>query len=190
MKLNKILCLGFDGSELEDSYWQQINELTHSRVLVSDEAEIAEDRDADILLVKLGSSVQKNLIDKLPNLKYIGMLGTGYGGIDTSYASKRGVVVANIADYATEAVAEFTFGMLLEYYRELTEARTRVKNENYSDESFNGKEIRGKTFGVIGLGDIGTRTAELAQAFGAKVQYWSHNRKQHIEQAGGGLILY
>jgi phosphoglycerate dehydrogenase-like enzyme len=182
MRLHKIVCLNFTGSELEDSYWQQLDSLTETRVIASDD-ELESHTDADALLVKLGAKVPKEIIDQLPNLKYIGMLGTGYGGIDTAYASTKGVTVTNIADYATEGVAEFTFGILLEYYRDIAKARTQAKSGNYSDD-FTGGEIKGKKFGVVGLGNIGKRTAELAQAFGANVSYWSNNRKPDVEAKG------
>lgn len=183
MKLQQIVCLGFSGSELEETYWKEVDSLAEKRVLAVDEPEAIKNKDADGLLVKLGAKVSKDLIDKFPNLKYIGMLGTGYGGIDTAYATSKGITVTNIADYATEAVAELTFGILLEYYRDIAKARKQAKDSNYSDD-FSGGEVKGKKFGVIGLGDIGTRTAQLAQAFDADVSYWSRNRKDEAEKSG------
>ncbi|MEK7059306.1 MAG: 2-hydroxyacid dehydrogenase [Patescibacteria group bacterium] len=182
MKLQRLVCLGFSGSELEDSYWGEIDALVESREIVSElrSPDIATE---DGLLVKLGAKVGKDSIDAMPKLKYIGMLGTGYGGIDTAYAASKGITVTNIADYATEAVSEFTFGILLEYYRDIAKARSQAKSGNYSDD-FSGGEIKGKKFGVVGLGDIGKRTAQLAQAFGADVCYWSRNRKQDVEATG------
>lgn len=181
MKLQKIACLGFSGSELEDSYWKELDELAEQRVLVASEDELSEDTDA--LLVKLGAKVPKELIDQLPNLKYIGMLGTGYGGIDAEYAACKGITVTNIADYATEGVAEFTFGILIEWCRGLGRGLKLAWDGVYEDDK-PGMEIKGKKFGVIGLGDIGTRTAELAQAFGADVSYWSRSRKEDAEKNG------
>jgi len=179
MKLQKLLCLGFSGSELEDIYWQELDALAEKRVI----GELADNTDADGLLVKLGAKVLEETIDQLPSLKYIGMLGTGYGGIDAAYAASKGITVTNIADYATEGVAEFTFGILLEHIRAIAHAKGQAKNEDYSD-NFSGTEIKGKKFGVIGLGNIGLRTAELAQAFGADVNYWSKNRKDDAEAKG------
>jgi glycerate dehydrogenase len=184
MKLQKIVCLGFSGGELEDNYWKELDGLTENRVLVANEAELGANTDADGLLVKLGAKVPKALIDKFPKLKYIGMLGTGYGGIDTAYAASKGVTVTNIADYATEGVAEFTFGILIEWCRGVTRALGLAWDGVYEDDEHPGMEIKGKKFGVIGLGDIGRRTAELAKAFGADVSYWSRNRKDDAEKAG------
>lgn len=179
MKLKKIICLGFKGTELEDNYWKELDSLAEKKALVT-EADIKKHQNADVLLVKLGTKVGKELIDNFPNLRYIGMLGTGYGGIDTKYASQKGIVVTNIANYATEGVAEFTFSILLEYLRSTSKAKSQAKEGNYSDD-FSGREIKGMIFGVIGLGHIGLRTAELAKAFGADVVYWSKHRKKEAE---------
>lgn len=180
MKLKKIVCLGFSGSELEDAYWSELDSLAEKRVLTT-ENDVKKHPETDALLVKLGAKVGKELIDNFPNLKYIGMLGTGYGGIDAKYAAQKGITVTNIADYATEGVAEFTFAILLEHLRSIAKAKSQAKQGNYSD-NFSATEIKGKTFGVIGLGYIGLRTAELAKAFGANVIYWSKNRKKEAEQ--------
>lgn len=183
MKLHKIVCLGFSGSELEDSYWAKIDALVEHRV-IADESVLAENSDADAVLVKLGAKFGKVQIDKLPKLKYIGMLGTGYGGIDTKYASGKGITVTNIADYATEGVAEFTFGILIEWCRGVSRALGLAWDGVYEDDDHPGMEIKGKNFGVIGLGNIGLRTAELAQAFGCNVTYWSRTRKEDAEAKG------
>jgi glycerate dehydrogenase len=184
MRLKKLVCLGFTGRELEDSYWDELDALAESRALIISEAKITDNTDADCLFVKLGAKVGKDLIDQLPNLKYIGMLGTGYGGIDTNYATSKGITVTNIADYATEGVAEFTFGILIEWCRGVYRAIDMALNGVYEDDDHPGMEIKGKKFGVIGLGNIGLRTAELALAFGCEVSYWSRNRKQDAEDKG------
>lgn len=184
MKLQKIVCLGFSGNELEDKYWKEIDGLAEQRVVVVSEDKLGEHSDADALLVKLGAKVSKDLIDKLTSLKYIGILGTGYGGIDTKYAASKGITVTNIADYATEGVAEFTFGILIEWCRGVSRALTLAWDGVYEDDDHPGMEIKGKKFGVIGLGNIGSRTAELAQAFGCDVTYWSRARKQDAEEKG------
>lgn len=183
MKFKKIICLDFSGQELEESYWQDLDTLTEDWALISFN-DTSKHQDADGLLVKLGAKVGKDVIDQLPNLKYIGMLGTGYGGIDTEYATSKNIIVANIADYATESVAEFTFGILIEWCRGLNRAMGLASDGIYEDDEHPGMQIKGKKFGVIGLGDIGKRTAELAQAFGCDVSYWSKNRKPEAEAKG------
>jgi lactate dehydrogenase-like 2-hydroxyacid dehydrogenase len=180
-KFNHIACVGFNGSELDELYWQEIDSLCNIKTFYIHDKDVSLDTDA--LLVKLGAKIGKDSIDRLPNLKYIGMLGTGYGGIDVGYATKKGICVTNIADYATEAVAECTFGMILNHIRDLPRALIQTKSGNYADD-FTGSEIKGKKFGIIGLGAIGMRTAELALAFGADVYYWSRSRKKSAERIG------
>lgn len=185
MKFNKALFIGFNGSEFSHEEWQQVDNSVETRVLLADMQSItASDADADAMLVRLGAKVDKDIIDSLPQMKYIGMLGTGFAGIDGSYAAGKNITVTNIADYATQAVTEFTFGIILEHLREVSKARVAAAEGDYSDADYSGSEIKGKSFGVIGLGNIGMRTAELANAFGANVNYWSRNRKSEIENRG------
>lgn len=183
MKFKKMLFVGYDGSELEDKFWKRVDAISNEKVFISaDDPELDNQlKDADAVLVRLGAKVDKAMINKTPDLKYVGMLGTGYGGIDVDHATSKGVVVCNIADYATEGVAEFTFGAILDYIRELERAKNQARKGDYSETTFTGTEIKGKNFGVIGLGDIGIRTAQIAQVFGAKVTYWSRNQKKGFE---------
>jgi len=183
MKFNKILLVGYNGNELDDAYWKRIDALTKEKAFIpADDSKLNDQlKHADAVLVKLGGKVSKEMIDSAPNLKYIGMLGTGFGGIDVGYASSKKITICNIADYATEGVAEFTFGVILNYLRELERGKNQAKDGDYSEATFTGTEIKGKNFGVIGLGNIGKRTAALAQVFGAKVSYWSKNKKEGFE---------
>lgn len=188
-KYKKILCLDYTGKELSLSYWKQIDRLCVKKLLINKQnaSFLKELKDADCLLVKLGAKVDKEIIDNAPRLRYVGMLGTGVGGIDIAYAKSKDIVVVNITNYATEAVAEFTFGVILDHIREIEKAKMQARKGNYSEAGFSGVEIKGKNFGAIGLGNIGLRTAELAKAFGANVTYWSRKRKKLPEKNG---IIY
>ncbi len=187
MRFKKILMIGFDKGNLQQEHWDRINKLAEELVtLPKDSSDVLKHLStADCLLVKLGATVDRNLIDSIPNLKYVGMFGTGYGRIDTEHATKRGITVCNVAGYSTEAVAEFAFAIILEYIRDLERGKIQVREGNYSESSFlNVYEIKGKKFGVIGLGKIGGRIAELALGFGADVRYWSRARKKEYETKG------
>jgi phosphoglycerate dehydrogenase-like enzyme len=174
----KMLCLNYEEGNLKPEYWKRIDKITKQKVLLkADSPDVKKHLDADCLLLKLGMGAGKALIDSMPRLKYIGMYGTGFGRIDAAYATKKGITVCNIAGYATEGVAEFVFASLLEYLREVTRAKIQAQTGNYSEASYTGTEIKGKTFGVVGLGRIGGRVAELAKGFGANVVYWSHKQK-------------
>lgn len=174
----KMLCLNFEEGNLRPEYWKRIDKITKEKILLpADSPDIKKHLDADCLLLKLGMGADKALIDSMPNLKYIGMYGTGFGRIDAAYAAKKGITVCNIAGYATEGVAEFVFASLLEHLREVTRAKIQAQTANFSEASYTGTEIKGKTFGVIGLGRIGGRVAQIAKGFGANVVYWSHKQK-------------
>jgi glycerate dehydrogenase len=187
MKFNKVLLINYGGKEFDDSHWKRIDDLGEKKVfLPKDDPAIEQElKDADCLLVKLGAKVEKVLIDKSPKLKYIGMFGAGYGNIDTKYAASKGIAVCNVTDYATEGVSEFVFGILLEFMRKIEQAKCQTRAGGFDEvDYFEVTEIKGKEFGVIGLGHIGGRIAEIAKAFGANVKYWSRNRKENYEKMG------
>lgn len=187
MKFTKVLMIGYTKGDLGNEQEKRLTKLGQEIVMVSkDNKDIAKHLpNTDCLLVRLGAGVDKALMDAAPKLKYIGMLGTGYGRIDTVYATKKGITVCNIAGYSTEGVAELVFGLIIENIRELERAKFQARKGDYSEASFKGYEIKDKKFGVIGLGRIGRRVAEIAlKGFGAKVNYWSKNRKTSLEKIG------
>lgn len=188
MKFKKVLIIGIDESSLDSGYWKKIYGLADKHVSLSkDSPEIKKElADTDCLLANpFAFKVDKEIIAAAPKLKYIGVLATAYGKIDISYAESKEITVCNIPGYSTEAVAEFAFGVILEHIRELERAKKQAREGNYSESTFfNTYEIADKKFGVIGLGRIGSRVAELARAFGADVYYWSRNRKKELETRG------
>lgn len=176
MKFKKILITGFEETELTPAIWKKIDALADKRAG-------GVQTDVDCLFSKF-NPVSKEDIDNLPNLKYIGVLATGYGKVDTNYAKSKGIIVTNVPDYSTESVAELVFAVILEHLRDLGRAKEKVRDGDYSGSGFAATEIRDKTFGVLGLGRIGQRVAEIAQGFGANVIYWSKNRKKETENKG------
>lgn len=131
-------------------------------------------KDADIVLtnkVILG----KEEMEQLPKLKYIGVLATGYNVVDLEYASERGIVVTNIPAYSSESVAQMVFAHLLNvvgridhYARENRNGRWNTEPDVcYLDHQWT--ELSGKTFGIVGMGNIGSVVARIAMAFGMKV---------------------
>lgn len=178
---------GFDKSALGDKEWKRLDKLANQVVLLSKDSPdfYRHLETSDCLLVRLGATIDKEMIDKAPKLKYIGMFGTGYGRIDTKYAAKKGIAVCNIAGYSTEGVAELAIALILEHIRELFRAKSQARKGDYSEATFGGYELKDKKFGVIGLGRIGGRIAEIAkEGFGADVCYWSRTRKKDFEKQG------
>ncbi len=176
MIFNKILVTGFEKSNLDESVWTRINKLANA-------VTFKPSKDVDCLFSRF-NKVDKALIGNLPNLKYIGLLATGTGTVDLEYAGQKKITVCNIPGYATESVAEWVFGLILEHLRNLEKAKQVSRKGDYTGNGFSATEIKDKKFGVIGLGRIGNRVAEIAQGFGAKVCYWSRNRKIKAEKDG------
>ena len=183
MEFDKIVSINVNESQISPKYWTVIDATSKKRInLTKDSNEILEHlKDADCLLVGFGVKVDKNIIDNAPKLKYIGMFGTGYGTIDITHAKYKNITVCNVPNYSTESVAELVFAVILEQLRELERAKRQARNKNYSEEGFLPTEIKNKKFGILGLGNIGKRVAEIASCFGADVSYWSRNRKIDLE---------
>lgn len=186
-KFKKILLLDFKEETLEPKFWERIDALCEEKVLLPRDSPEIQDHltNSDCILVNFLPTVDKERIDKMPNLRYIGTLATGFGRIDADHAATKGIPVCNIPGYSTESVAEFTFATILEHLRELERGKKQAREGNYSEASFTATEIKGKPFGVIGLGNIGHRVAEIAfKGFQADLRYWNRTRKQECENKG------
>lgn len=138
--------------------------------------------DADAVLVNKLPMNESTLKDS-KYLKYIGVTATGTNNIDYEYTNERGIRVTNVAGYSTDVVAQHTFAMTLYLLEHLRYYDDYVKSGKYTDsdsfchmaEKFN--ELSGKTWGIIGLGAIGKRVAQIARAFGCHVIYCSPSGK-------------
>ncbi len=114
-------------------------------------------------------------LNQLPELKYIGVLATGFNIIDTETAKKNGVIVCNVPGYGTQSVAQFTFALLLELCHHVQEHSDSVKNGGWTrspDFSYWNSpliELAGKTIGIIGFGHIGRKVGDIASAFGMDI---------------------
>ena len=186
MMFNKILFVGIDKSALGETYWTRIDKVVGKKIfLPKDHPEIQKQlKNIDCLLVNFGVPVTKNDLDHAPNLKYIGTLSTAFGKVDAEYARKKKIPVCNLAGYSTESVAEFTLAAVLEAVRSLEIGKQRGRAGKYDESGIRAWEIKNKVFGILGLGSIGRRVAELAQGFGADVRYWSRHHKKGAEAKG------
>ena len=139
-------------------------------------------KDADIVLTNKVVLNEENL-KNAENLKLICEMATGYNNIDMDYARKNNIAVTNVAGYSTNTVAQHTFAMLLHLYDNLSYFDNFVKSGEYSDSNMftnldvTYNDLCGKVWGIIGLGAIGKRVAKIAQAFGARVIYYSTSGK-------------
>lgn len=135
-------------------------------------------RDADIVIANKSPLGERTLKDA-PNVKLICEFATGYDNCDLEYCSARGIKVANVRDYCTAMVAQHTFTMALALSQKLFHYDSYVKSGQYSaQDRFSNfdipfYELEGKTWGIVSLGNIGSRVARIAEAFGCKVIYHS-----------------
>ena len=131
--------------------------------------------DADIVLTNK-VIISREIIAQLPQLKYIGVLATGYNVVDVEAAHEHGIIVTNVPAYSTESVAQMVFAHLLtvtnrtEHYAIQNRGGRWTKNPDFCYWDFPHMELAGKTFGIVGLGHIGQRVAQIAVAFGMKVK--------------------
>ena len=125
----------------------------------------------------------KELIARLPKLRYIGVLATGYNVIDIEAAHTAGITVTNIPSYSTDSVAQLVFAFILQFYWHVKEHSDEVHNgkwsrsEHFCYTSFPTFELTGKTLGIIGFGHIGQRVAEIALVMGMRVLYVNRSPK-------------
>ena len=159
-----------------DLSWEKLKEIGSLTVYdrTKPEETIERAKEAEIVLTNK-VLLRREEIEQLPRLKYIGVLATGYNVVDLEAARERGIIVTNVPAYSTESVAQKVFAHLLtvtnrtEHYAiQNREGRwTASPDFSYWDTTLT--ELAGKTFGIVGLGNIGQRVAAIAQAFGMKV---------------------
>ena len=135
-------------------------------------------KDADVLIVNK-IAINEQTIGTAENLKLVCVTATGTNNLDKEYLKKRGIAWRNVAGYSTESVTQHTFALLFYLLEKIRYYDDYVKDEKYINdtvfthfaEHFN--EVNRKTWGIIGLGTIGRRVADIAKAFGARVIYYS-----------------
>jgi glycerate dehydrogenase len=154
---------------------KQFGEFTvHDRTGFSPENVIKTIGDADVIFTNK-TPIPKVVLEKVPSVKYIGVLATGYNVVDTAAAKELGIIVTNIPTYGTAAVAQFTFALLLELCHHVGAHSDAVKKGDWASSidfcfwNYPLVELADKNMGLIGFGRIGQATAKVAQALGLNV---------------------
>jgi len=165
MELNKLVIL--DKNEFNPKQREELKKLAKEFAvfedLPKDDAEaIKRIGNADAVIVNW-YSINKKILDACPSIKYLGVVATGYDWLDVNSAIQKGITVTNVPGYATEAVSSFIFKQL------------------------EGFDTQNKTLGIIGLGNIGSRVAELGKSRGLNVIYWSRTPKKSVFQAAKSI---
>lgn len=171
------ICI-LDGYPLNpgDLSWKDLEKLGNCKIYdrTSPEDTVTRALDSEIVLTNK-VVLNSEIISKLPKLKYIGVLATGYNIVDLEAASKHGIIVTNIPAYSTMSVAQMVFAHLLNITHHVAKYSNEVRNERWTkcaDFCFCDTpliELDGKTMGIVGLGNTGMATARIALAFGMKV---------------------
>lgn len=142
--------------------------------------------DAEIIFSNK-TPLPKEVLTKVPSVKYIGVLATGFNIVDLKTAKDLGMIVTNIPSYSTTAVAQMTMALLLEMCHHVGEHNRAVKEGQWAKSkdfcfwNYPLIELEGKTMGLIGFGRIGQATAKLAQAFGLKILTAGSRKRPELE---------
>lgn len=185
----KIVVLEGNAVNPGDLSWECLKEFGQVTIYSRTAYEDAATRIADAEIVLINKvPVTAELLDKCPSVRLICVLATGYNVVDCEAAKKRGVIVCNVPAYGTNAVAQFTFSLLLELCNQVGHHNRLVHDGVWTscpDFCFwdtPQMELAGKTLGIIGFGQIGRAVGKIANAFGIKVLAYSRTRHAEGEQ--------
>ncbi|WP_279082695.1 D-2-hydroxyacid dehydrogenase [Lactobacillus apis] len=187
MKIVNLDSYALNPGDLDWSPLKELGDCTfYDRTPVNDDNEILKRiGDAEIVLTNK-TPLDEHVISTAPNLKYIGVTATGYNVIDTEAATKANIPVTNIPTYGTDAVAQFTFALLLEITSHVGLHNQLVHDGRWSsnpDFTFWAKplmELQGKTLGLIGFGSIAKKVAEIGHAFSMNIIFYNHCPKTDL----------
>ena len=174
------------GEDIDLSGFERLGEVVKYGFSSPDEARVRT-RDADVIILNK-VVINEQSIGEAEHLKLVCVTATGTNNLDKEYLEKRGIEWRNVAGYSTETVAQHTFALLFFLLEKLSYYDEYVKSERYiGDTVFTHfqnvfHELSGKTWGIIGLGAIGRRVADIAKLFGCRVIYYSTSGKN--TQAG------
>ncbi len=175
----KIVFLETDtlGTDVDLSMFEKIGDvLKYNKSVPEEDADRV--KDADIIIVNK-VPMNKDTLYKANNLKLICITGTGTNIVDFKYTKIRNIAVANVKSYSTQSVIQHTFALLfyvyekLNYYDHFVKCGDYVKSDIFSRFDMKFNELSGKTWGIIGLGEIGRGVSDVAKVFGCKTIYYS-----------------
>lgn len=152
-------------------------------------------KDADIIFTNK-TPLTKEIINSIPNLKYIGIFATGYDVVDVEAARDKGIVVTNIPSYGTTAVAQMTFALMLELTNHVGQHSSAVFNGEWESNpdwcfwKYPMMELAGKTLGIIGYGRIGKEVEKIAQAFNMRVLAYGRKLDDKVYKESDFISLH
>ena len=169
--------------ELKKHYASMGHTFTYYMDRKEDEATLADRmRDTDIAVIS-NIKLPATVLSQCPRLKYLSVAFTGLDHIDLAYCKEHNIAVQNAAGYSTTAVSELAVGMMLDLLRNIVTLNEKIR-QGGSRGTFLGRELRGKTVGIVGTGAIGTATIRLLLAFGANIIAWSRSVHADVKALG------
>lgn len=184
------------GEDIDLSGFDALGEVVKYPFSTPEEA-LERTEDADVIILNKVEINEKS-IGNAKHLKLVCVTATGTNNLDKEYLAERGIAWRNVAGYSTESVAQHTFALLFFLSEKLSYYDAYVKSEKYiGDTTFTHfanvfHELAGKTWGIVGLGNIGRRVAEIAKLFGCRVIYYStsgKNNNSNYERVGFEELL-
>ena len=161
---------------------ETIGEVEYFDLIPEDEViKVAENSD---VIITNKTPITARIMDECKNLKFVTLFATGYNNIDIEYAKEKGIVVSNVPGYSTDAVAQHTFAFILELALNLSKYNSSVMAGDWAacDKfcyfSYPLMELKGKTLGILGFGNIGKKVAEIGKAFGMKIIAFNRSEKK------------
>lgn len=140
------------------------------------------DENAEVLCVFVDSCVGKEELKRFPNVKLVSTRSTGFCHVETEIAKKKGVSVCNVPSYGQHTVAEFAFGLILSVSRKICQSYIRIRNNRFDREDLIGFDLKNKTIGIVGTGDIGAHVAKIAHGFGMKIIAFDLSKNSELEE--------
>ena len=173
------------GTDIDVSSFEQFGDVTYFANTKKEEVE-QNVGDADIVIANK-APINEETIGNCKNVKMVCEFATGFDNVDLEYCKKRNIAVTNVVDYCTDSVAQHTFAMALfileklHYYDNYVKSGTYASQDKFSNFDRRFCELSGKTWGIIGLGNIGRKVAGVAKAFGCRVIYYSVTGKNNCK---------
>lgn len=142
-------------------------------------------KDVEGIGIFIYSEIDEKILDKLPKLKFIATMSTGFDHIDIKACNKRKIIVSNVPYYGENTVAEHAVGLMIALAKNLPEATKRTRKGDFDLEGLEGIDIKGKTIGVIGAGHIGQHVIQIAKAMEMNILVFNRSKKPALAKKFG-----
>ena len=168
---------------MKEKYIKEEHTFTYYKTKTTDIEMLKERCKGQDIIIVANNPLPNEVIDSCVNLKMIAVAFTGIDHIGMDACKNKGILVCNAAGYSDQTVAELIIGMAINAYRNIQKSSYDLR-QGGTAVGIGGKEISGKTVGIIGLGRIGLKTAHLFSAFGANVKAFNRSKKESVMEMG------